>query len=503
VAPGGIFERLVDGPVSQAAFEAPDTVRQWTFGARVPSARIDRHVLDAGIETGGARDRSSDYVQGTIGELVDRIPARLWTFNAPIAPVSDRRLTTAAAYVTDHISVTPALTVDAGVRLDMTRGSAQGAPAGISWTTVLPRARAAWRVTDAWAPVVFAGVSRSANSLPLDLLAFGDPGAPTASVSQWLPSSPQTLSSAGALVAVVGPGAGTDPAFMRIDPGLKRPTTDELVIGIDAHPSGALTLHGTGFLRRERHLLTLSDPGAPASAFTMIGVPDPGLQLENPVDDQLLPVFDRMPASFGADRYLLTNASGKAATSKSLEISAELHTDHVTLFGGASANQSEAAAAALGFGPLENDQDIVIDAFVDPNAATFARGRLFTDRAYTIKLASVVRLPGDTRVGIAARYQDGQPFSRLVIAPDLNQGAQAIRAFPNGQSRFTFTETVDMRVQKGLAIGQDRLDLVLDVFNLINTGNEIEERVVSGDAFRSVTAVQPVRVFRAGFRIEF
>lgn len=55
------------------------------------------------------------------------------------------------------------------------------------------------------------------------------------------------------------------------------------------------------------------------------------------------------------------------------------------------------------------------------------------------------------------RARAGQPFARLVIVPGLNQGAEAIRAFGNGDSRFTYTLTVDARLQKGFDIGGHRI----------------------------------------------
>jgi hypothetical protein len=210
-----------------------------------------------------------------------------------------------------------------------------------------------------------------------------------------------------------------------------------------------------------------------------------------------------VPSSFGQDRYVLTNPSEEAANSGSLEISGDLKTGRLTLSGGATANASVGPASSVGFGPLENDQDLIGDLFVDPNAGTFARGRLFTDRAFTVKLSGVLRLPSDVHVGVAARYQDGQPFSRIVVVPGLNQGAEPIRAFPDGESRFTFTETIDARLQKGFSFGNDRLDLVVDVFNLLNMSNEVEEQTVFNSTFRAATAIQPARTFHAGVRIVF
>ena len=436
---------------------------------------------------------------------MDGIPARLWVFNAPAAAASVRHATTLAAYVADRLTLSPKFIVTAGIRLDAVNGSADGAVRGISWQSWLPRASVEWTMADAWQPKVFAGVSRSAYRLPLDLLAIGDPGAPTASVYQWLspPGVALDAKALGPLVARVGPGSGGDATFAQIDSSLERPTTDELTIGIEAHPARTLRLRAAGFLRRERHLLGLVDTGTPAAAFTLSGHPDPGLQLDSPVDDQLLPVYNRTPASFGLDRYVLTNPNEDAATSKSIEISTELNTPHVVLFGGASANQSEGPAANVGFGPLENDPDALADAFVDPNADTFAREESSaTARTRSRSAVSCGCRTAFTRA-IVARYQDGQPFSRLVIVQGLNQGAEAIRAFPNGESRFTFTETVDTRLQKSFAVGHDSFDVVLDVFNLLNTQNEVEERTVTGATFRTVTAVQPPRTVHAGVRFTF
>ena len=164
---------------------------------------------------------------------------------------------------------------------------------------------------------------------------------------------------------------------------------------------------------------------------------------------------------------------------------------------------AEGSAANRGFGPLENDQSRIGELLANPNANTFPRGRLFTDRAYIVRLSGVARFPLDIRLGAIVRYQDGQPFSRLVVLPTLNQGAEAVRAFPNGGSRFTYTETVDARLQKGFGAGGERVVLVVDAFNILKKANEVEERVVTGADFRTVTAVQPPRTLHVGLRLNF
>jgi len=104
---------------------------------------------------------------------------------------------------------------------------------------------------------------------------------------------------------------------------------------------------------------------------------------------------------------------------------------------------------------------------------------------------------------VTTRYQDGQPFSRLVIAPGLAQGPEVIQAYRSGRTRFTFTFTLDARIEKGVTIAGHRAAIRLDVFNLSNAHLEVEENAVTGASFRATTAVQPPRTLRLGFDIRF
>ena len=106
-------------------------------------------------------------------------------------------------------------------------------------------------------------------------------------------------------------------------------------------------------------------------------------------------------------------------------------------------------------------------------------------------------------LGVVARYQDGQPFSRLVIAQDPAQGTEAIRAYRNGRTRFSYTMTVDTRLQVGLGFTKQRLAVVWDIFNLFNQSNEVEESVVTAPMFRTPTALQPPRAMHLGLRMAF
>ena len=63
--------------------------------------------------------------------------------------------------------------------------------------------------------------------------------------------------------------------------------------------------------------------------------------------------------------------------------------------------------------------------------------------------------------------------------------------------------TVDGRLQKTFRAGTNRVTLLIDAYNLLNTATEIEEFPVTGPSSRATAAVQPPRSVHAGIRIEF
>jgi len=502
-----VFERLVDGPVSALSSLSDTSTRLWSLGASVqPRTRIGStpHTIDAGTEVKGGSSTAGTSFMGLAGETVHGRPARVWSFDGS-GRLSARHNLTFGAYVGDRVDIAPRVIVDGGVRVEWLTGSADGSATSVGWWSWLPRAGVRWLATDGGALALFAGYSRLGHRLALDYLAVGDPGAPTASVFQWAASA--TLASAianrRAPVALVGPGTGGRPDFSVIDDRLRRPTADDVTIGLQARLGSSLRLGLSGFLRRERHLLELVNRGVPPTAYSSFVVPDPGSNVLSPDDDRLIRVFDRLPASFGEDRYLLTNAADQGAALKGLELQLGLAIDGFTLIGSATAWMGEGPAAARGFGPLENDHTVIGELFVTPNAASLARGRLFVDRGYAAKLTGVWRLPSETTIGWIARYQDGQPFARMLVFPDLNQGTEAVRAFANGDSRFMFVGTLDARLQKGFALGARRIDAFVDAYNLLNLKYSVEEDVAAPPDVRTGTAVQPPLSMAVGLRVTF
>jgi hypothetical protein len=354
-----------------------------------------------------------------------------------------------------------------------------------------------WQIFNQDDFAAFAGYRRSAYQMPLNVLAIGDPGAPYADVSR------PTATSSGALIARVGPGTGGDVLFTQIDPQIERPVTDELVFALRARPRKGLELELARVAKRETSLLGYIDTGVTPAEYTALQIPDPSFVPGSPVGGPLVTALNRPAGAYGRDRYLLTNRTGEPATSWAMEATVRATTENLQLLVGVALTEANGPAGAVGFLPTENDQDVIGSMLVDANTQTRVRGQLFQDRSHIGKIAAAYHFPRRTTVGAIFRYADGQPFTRLVIAPALTQGATAVRSYANGGSAFTFVGTIDVRVQKAFTVGRADVAGIVDVYNLPNLDNEVIEYVVTGPRFRTPTALQPPRTLLAGLRVTF
>lgn len=504
VAPSFVLaDRLRDGPIPTLLEPGVGTDTTWSIGARLNRSPGGHNIL-AGVDVYGGRSSAQSVFSGRVGELLDGIPARIWDFTDPSQPSewSQRALN---VFVGDRFAIAPRVTVDGGVRFEAISGSAAAHDGTIGWHSLLPRAGIHWTMLNFWELGAFGSYSRYGHRLPLADLAYGDPTAPTAIISRWnatLAGVPQA-SAIGPVVQRLGPGTGGVAGFSAIDPALKRPTMDEAVLGFDARPSPRTFLRIAAIGRREHDMVGVADVGVPESTYSTVGVPDHGIDVVGAQDDQILIFYNRAPSTFGADRYLLTNPAGHEGSYVGADMIGQVRTQKFFFFLGLTAGRAEGIAANRGFGPLENDYGVIGEAYVNPNALAYAQGRSFTERGYTIKTAATYAFPRDTTFGIIGRYQDGQHFARLVILPGLNQGAEAVRAFRNGRTRFTFEMTVDARLQKGFTFRGRRADLIVDAYNLFNEYLEVEEISVSGPTSRQKSASQPPRALHFGVRIPF
>ena len=496
----GVIERTEDGPV-RLQFPGASTRSRLALSGFWDPLASSHHALRVGGSL--ASIRSTTRPAGAPGfltaETVAGLPARVWDYGWA-GPVSRWKGLELSAYATDQVRY-GRLSLDVGLRYDHSRGSAGGSTGEIGWSGLSSRQVARLRPFGGPGLTLLTGYGRYQGRLPLSLLAYGDPAAPQGSVYRWRDHNGDGLfqrEEQGELVSWVGPGG----LRAEIDPRLGAPRSREVFVGFESH-TGGWQIRFLAYHRRDIDLVTSSNVGAPASAYDVYYVHDPANDIVGSADDQMLPVYNRRPETFGQDRYLLTNDPEKAH-GKGLELLFERRIgDRFRLIVGGTASKAIGPAAYRGFDATQNDLGMVGERLELPNAATLSKGRLFFERGYNLKIAATYNGPRDLRAGVVARYQDGQHFARLVVPTDLNQGPEPIRGITNGESRFTFVLTVDARVEKTFSIGPRRLSATLDVFNIGGSSIEVEQYVIWDPFYRATSAVQPPRVVRLGLRLDF
>jgi TonB-dependent receptor-like protein len=495
------IDSIRDMPIMDAV-SASQSRHRWSAAVRASGTPNNsnqwlRHGR-GGIEFAGGTVVAGSLLAPAVAETVEGFPARLWRFGGTR---TEHHATNVSIYAAESIPVSSRITLDGGLRWE---GMSAAADSGssVGWSDWFPSLSVRWKIVPNDRLTGMLGLGRYGYRTPLEMLNYGDPAAPGGDVFRWNDANRNQrfdTGEEGPLVSHVGNRpAGTS----EIDPALQRPHLNELLLGVEARPSPVWTLRLAGLTRRAHQLMAAVNSGVPERAYIVTAVQDPGGDLLDPSDDQHLPIFNRRPETLGADHYVLTNP-GSYSTFQGVELSVRYSGSRLWILAGATAGRSWGPAAARGFQAFQNDEAITGDVLTNPNATTFARGALFSNRGYTIKASGTYRLPHDVRLGIVGRYQDGQPFSRLVLAQALNQGTEVIRAYEAGRTRFTYTLTADARVQIPLTFAKQRVDVVWDIFNFVNMTNEVEEFVLTGPAFRTPTAVQPRPVMHVGLRLVF
>jgi len=500
----GVVERLRDGPVP-ALFEVlPGSRSRWTIGTDVAPALAHlgwRHTVTAGGNVSRSTAVTHAAAPAGVAELVDGLPARMWEY-AFAGPDMRWTSTEVTGYLADRVILTRRLRAEFGVRVDASHGGARDASNTISWFKPTPRLGIRWAAGRDGRFALYGGYAQYAHRLPLDYFAYGDSSASAGTVYRWADRNDDRNFQAderGALIALMGPGT----SVAAIDPGLAAPYTYEFAGGIDL-PLGSWTLRAVGVDRHERHLVGLVNTGVTKDEYVAREIPDLGERYTEAEDDRPLVVYDRPTSTFGQDQYLLTNPSAPEMEYLAVDVTLDgsFTPRWRTRFDG-TAYHGAAVGSNVGFSPLENDQGVIGAAFANPNAETYARGHPYFDRGYVIKWWTAYDLPRNAAVSAVARYQDGLSFSRLVVVPDLNQGPEAVQAYRRGRTRFTFTFTLDAHAEKTFRIGRATVAGIVEVFNLLNTRNEVEEDVVTRASFRTPTAVQPPLAGRVAIRVGF
>jgi len=375
----------------------------------------------------------------------------------------------------------------------------------INWLNLSPRLGLVFPLSKKKTSALKMSAARYYFTLPLNFLTYGNPGALGGIVYSWQDSNNDRQYQEGEARDLL---RREGPFYSKIDPDLKRPSTDELTLSF-VHTFGAgWTLTLAGFLRESRNLVETLNIGVPFASYKALEFFDIGDdRILDTHDDLTFTVYNQEAETLGQDFFLLTNADSKKRISRYRGLDLTLLKKSISspsFFLSLTATEA-IGTTSPGNTEWENDDGLVGSLYDNPNTLINAKGRMRFDRAYTGRIGLSFEASYGLQVATLIKYYDGQPFARKIIVEGLNQGPFYIQAHPRGVARYEYNMTVDIRLEKTLNLGSTKLRIILDGFNIFNRGLATEENEWTGPDFplRFATEILSPRVFRLGLSYEF
>lgn len=479
------FERLEDGPASLVVPRSQTTARVGTTLEWKRTGAQSSWTLRTDLGRALSNDRLSSPVFRAL-ETLDGSAARQWTFDgsdreARIASDEARIQLVLERRLLERVS----LTLSPGVRY--LRVSDRGGANLLGDIAPLGRARIAWHKSDA----THLGVEGSVGFSDVPLMNFANASvrAPIARARIWTDRNGDGQSNPSELGGEVW---NFDPVRVDVDGDLRAPQSRRVAVDF-ATTLGPVEVSGALFRRRVVRWIDLTRVPSAGERSTIRFIPDPSGDIVGASDDQLLPVKEEDIAALVRSRFLLTNPEGHNSLAEGAELRFRVANAGGFLELAGAAYRSNGRGGNRGFHVDENDSGVAGESFDGTNQDTFGYGRLFFDRAYGLRLAGGLVDVLGFKLGAVGRYDDGQPFSRVVVVRDLPQGTDFVQAIPRGRARFTFALSVDARIAREFRVGRSGVEIALSVFNALGNKLETEEHIVWDKRYRQVTMTQPTR----------
>ncbi|MHB8054429.1 MAG: carboxypeptidase regulatory-like domain-containing protein [Candidatus Aminicenantales bacterium] len=498
-----MFHDIPAGNGTEAAEESRIRLSAY-FDGRTLAKNVGgtHHLFEYGAQVQYAGSSSDQTIPGNLRLLFyNGAPAQATVFDSPF------RYRAAAArvdaYLQDRMILAGGVMLSVGLHAAGTFGWSGGA--ALQRFNLSPRFAFEIPLSGTRTSGIRITAARYYWTVPLSWLTWGNPEAPGSLTYAWTDADGNSLytpDERGALLRREGPRFGA------IDEKLRVPSTDELTASLNLDFGRGWLMSLAGFLRETRNLVETSNTGVPFSSYIARTVTDIGDDMiPDSHDDLIFTVYDQKAETLGQDFYLLSNpAAGiRKSTYSGLDfVLFKRPTDKFLFFLAMTASHA-VQTNNPGNSAMENDEGVIGVLYDNPNASINAEGRPRFDRAYTIRLGFSRDLPFETRVGLVAKYYDGQPFTRYIIVEGLNQGPVLIQAHARGIARHEFNMTVDLRAEKYFRFSFGTLRLLFDVFNLFNQSLATAESPWTLPSFpkRYATDIQSPRVFRLGLNFEF
>ena len=263
-----------------------------------------------------------------------------------------------------------------------------------------------------------------------------------------------------------------------IDPGFKRPYTDEFTAGLDRELMPGLGFNVTYTYRREKDQIATYNPNQPF-ATTLTTRADLGPDgVAGTGDDSTFQFYDRIsPVNLTAvtnDPTLVQSYSGVEFTLDKRMSNRWQGLISYTL----SRARFEDPSVNINPNSLLNASGRLAD---QTAVGTVMLSRQVGDRPHNFKLTGSYLLPwGEVLIGANFLAQSGAPVTRYVNTPLTVGGTTNVMVEEAGAHRLPTRAVLDLRVQKSIVFGARSLDFAMDVSNLFNSNVTWDARNLSG-----------------------
>jgi hypothetical protein len=442
-------------------------------------------------------------------ELVDGVATRAFLSNTPIN--SDHRLETWAAFAQDRWVIGRA-TINVGVRIDGVKAylPAQASPAG-TWVgersfperevfnfsaNAAPRFGISYDLFGTGRTALKAYYGRFFNQFGSELAESSNQNALASLQVPWTDLNGNLRADAGELnlSSFTGFQAGL---FPPIDPGAKRPYSDEINVGVDHQLLPNLALGVSYHRRQHRDGLTIIDRARPTASYTAItrsyNDPQRGAQT--------ITVFGLDPALVTRRDRIITNVDGLRSDYDGVVFSVNKRmSNRWQMLAGLTLQSHEGFAHNGTF----TDPGTTTD-FNNPNyRLNRANSVVFTDIPWTFTLSGSYQLPWDVTFSGKYTGRAGDPLNRTLSVSGLPQGTETIWVQPRGEDRAeSVTKFVDVRFGKRFTMGRARFEGTIDVFNFLNA-NHVQGQVEAiGSTTGRPNRILAPRIVRFGVTARF
>jgi hypothetical protein len=305
----------------------------------------------------------------------------------------------------------------------------------------------------------------------------------------------------------VGPNWSSLTEFLRIpganlysiDPDIKHPSMDQLVIGLEKVLGKDLIGNVSFIHKRFKNMI---DPVNVGGIYAPISYTDPA-------SGQTMTVYNELNP--GEDHYYITNPEvgkdigaafpgivittpGRQYDALEISVTKRLFKNW-QLFASYVYSRERGNTPTYGYPGMDTN-------YQDPNNNINNWGQLRFSCPHVFKLQGTYIFPLDISLSAFWVLQSGQTWTRRLLVP-LDQGVVYPMVEPQGSQRLPGMNNLDLRVEKSFYAGTMRWSLNLDIFNLFNTASGMLPIETLGPNLGRPTVINGPRSFRAGLRFWF